>query len=86
MYNWRDKAECADLDTEKFWAVPNERLAAYYCAACASKNNCLRYAVSKRVDEGVWGGYRFQRGVRRPLADPLPPGRLIGGIELAFYE
>lgn len=61
---WRDEAACAEVDTAIFFPVSTagvsaEVEAAYaktFCTACPVKAPCLRHALTRREDYGVWGG------------------------------
>jgi WhiB family redox-sensing transcriptional regulator len=55
---WMDNARCIDLSPSEFF--PNEgvgvEVAKRVCAECIVKEECLEYALTHRIDHGVWGG------------------------------
>jgi len=55
---WMALGKCRDLDPTIFF--PNDGLgvqaAQRICAECPVKVACLEYALTNRVDHGVWGG------------------------------
>ncbi|MHB1504145.1 MAG: WhiB family transcriptional regulator [Acidimicrobiales bacterium] len=55
---WMSKGKCKDMDPAVFF--PNDgvgvQVAQRICADCPVKAPCLEYALTNRVDHGVWGG------------------------------
>lgn len=55
---WMQHGRCRDMDPSVFF--PNDgigvQVAQRICAECPVKTPCLEYALSNRVDHGVWGG------------------------------
>jgi WhiB family transcriptional regulator, redox-sensing transcriptional regulator len=57
---WMADANCLDSDPEIFY--PNKgaktkcRQAKQICDACPVKQQCLRYAVKRHEEWGIWGG------------------------------
>jgi WhiB family transcriptional regulator, redox-sensing transcriptional regulator len=53
-----NSGKCKEMDPAIFF--PNDGLgvqvAQRICADCSVKSACLEYALSNRVDHGVWGG------------------------------
>jgi WhiB family redox-sensing transcriptional regulator len=66
---WMERARCQEIPPNTFF--PSDGLgvevAKAICAECAVSGNCLEYALSQRVDHGVWGGCseRQRRRIRR---------------------
>ena len=56
--SWRTKANCLDADPDIFFPDigSNGTNAKRVCAECKVRYECLEYAVSNRILEGVWGG------------------------------
>lgn len=56
---WQAQALCRDLPTELFYdelePAAVER-AKKVCAACTVRVACLREALSRRDQDGIWGG------------------------------
>jgi len=55
---WMLDARCRDLDPAEFFpsdGVGVER-ARRICAECPVRAECLEYALTYRIDHGVWGG------------------------------
>ena len=60
--DWRGGAACADpisVNPEWFYSLSSAKIdkAKSVCARCAVKSYCLGYALAKREQEGVWGGF-----------------------------
>lgn len=55
---WMNDAECKQLNPEVFF--PSDGIgvieAQRVCAACPVKAACLEYALTYRIEHGVWGG------------------------------
>jgi WhiB family redox-sensing transcriptional regulator len=57
---WKDKAACADMDSDLFMSDQDEAIKA--CQKCPVRGPCLEYALDTDSD-GVWGGTTLpQRG------------------------
>ena len=57
--SWPDRAACKGQDTEKWFPVGSgdpDPHAKATCAGCPVRTECLEYALSVPVKEGVWGG------------------------------
>jgi WhiB family redox-sensing transcriptional regulator len=56
--DWMDNVSCKGVDTKVFF--PSEaagvEAAQLVCAQCIVRIECLEYALSNRIDYGVWGG------------------------------
>lgn len=59
--DWRDLANCADMDPALFF--PKENVAAarhielrIVCAGCVVREQCLDFALSTNQAHGFWGG------------------------------
>jgi WhiB family transcriptional regulator, redox-sensing transcriptional regulator len=76
---WMEEGKCRDLDPAVFF--PNDGLgvqvAQRICAECPVKGPCLEYALTNRVDHGVWGG-TSERERRRILRQ-----RRVGRVQLS---
>ncbi len=74
MSDWRDDAECRDMDPERWF--PSARIpyvlaeqiadAKAICARCRVAEACLEYALSNGIDDGIYGGLTEKE--RRKLA------------------
>lgn len=55
---WMELGKCRDLDPAIFF--PSDGIgvqsAQRICKECPVQSACLEYALSNRVDHGVWGG------------------------------
>lgn len=67
MFNWQDKANCADTDTSWFYSGngsttsgkgDNEKYlpGKYLCADCEVREHCLETALKNKEPYGIWGG------------------------------
>jgi len=59
MGDWRDDAECVNVDPEAFFPVVknSEKEAARICEQdCIVAEECLAYAFKTRQRHGIWGG------------------------------
>ena len=56
--DWRDQAECRDLDVNLFFPVSeeDEAPAKDVCAVCPVREECLDWAIATRQSDGIWGG------------------------------
>ncbi len=65
---WMEKAECREKDPGIFY--PHDAggvvAAREICKICEVKTVCLEYALTERIDHGVWGG-TSERERRRML-------------------
>lgn len=69
---WREKAVCANSDTEKFFpqrdgvdAAMIVAQAQLCCAECTVRKDCLEFALVNKLKYGIWGGVtpRNRRGL-----------------------
>ncbi|MDZ7786231.1 MAG: WhiB family transcriptional regulator [Candidatus Saccharibacteria bacterium] len=55
---WMEDGDCRDHPPETFF--PSDGIgvliAQRICAECLVQEECLDYAVTERIDHGVWGG------------------------------
>ncbi len=69
---WWDQARCAEADTDVFYPKKSAspRKAKRYCAECVVREPCLRYALERKEQFGVWGGMtaRQRRALSRSQA------------------
>lgn len=56
--NWMAKGLCANQPPEVFFPSDGVgvEVAKRICAKCPVVDGCLEYALSNRIDHGVWGG------------------------------
>ena len=67
---WFDQAKCKGLDTDWFFPEVGGRgvpEAARFCAGCPVRIDCLDYALTNRIEHGIWGGFsaRDRKTLRR---------------------
>lgn len=62
---WRDGAACLGLDGEPFFGK-SPHAAKAICQQCFVIEDCLNYALTARIEFGIWGGLspRERRRVR----------------------
>lgn len=55
---WMARGKCRDLPPSLFFPSDGVgvEVARKICAECCVREECLEYAVSQRIDHGVWGG------------------------------
>ena len=55
---WMSHGNCAHESPSKFFPSDGVgvEIARRICATCPQKEPCLEYALSHRIDHGVWGG------------------------------
>jgi WhiB family redox-sensing transcriptional regulator len=55
---WMDRARCRTLSPAEFFPSDGVgvEVAKRVCAECAVRADCLEYALTYRIDHGVWGG------------------------------
>lgn len=60
--SWIDEAACRDVaDPEMFFPSGDtirRRNGLKLCASCPVQEECGRYALDARIDNGIWGGMR----------------------------
>lgn len=56
--DWSVDALCTQTDPELFFPTlgQNTHTAKQVCAACPVRSECLEFALTHRIDHGVWGG------------------------------
>ncbi len=56
--DWRDWADCAQVDPEMWFPEPNEQAqrAIAVCHSCRVRVECLADALTAGTADGVWGG------------------------------
>jgi hypothetical protein len=72
---WRQKAACANTDTEGFFPSKGKEArtqhvistARLVCASCSVRKECLEFAVNNSVIYGIWGG--LTREERKAIKD-----------------
>lgn len=66
--DWMATGRCRDMDPAVFFPSDGVgvQVAQRICNECPVKSPCLEYALSNRVDHGVWGG-ASERERRRML-------------------
>ncbi|MFC8271115.1 WhiB family transcriptional regulator [Streptomyces sp. NPDC057271] len=95
-YDWRDDADCQrlGLDPEGFFpvgtsAVPMAQAAEAkrFCRSCPVAMSCARWAIDRRIDDGVWGGvdelqrrHIFRTNNANQLNDPDHVGELVHAV------
>jgi WhiB family redox-sensing transcriptional regulator len=63
--DWWRSANCAGTDTDAFFGDGQMAWAKRLCGRCDVAEACLQYAVTNRIDWGLWGGLTPQQ--RKPL-------------------
>lgn len=61
--DWRSAGHCVGSDPE-LWFSSDEELslfAADICSECPVRRECLAWAISAGVSDGIWGGRDFGR-------------------------
>lgn len=70
--DWVDQAACRDSDLATFFPLIGDRrtylAAVAICQDCPVQAACLDYAITNRIQFGVWGGLNVDR--RRRMAGP----------------
>lgn len=59
--SWRSHAACQKEGNFIFFASSEREQAITICQSCGVKEDCLNFAVSNKVKDGVWGGRYFGR-------------------------
>lgn len=88
MSDWRHEAACLDEDPELFWpigtsgpAVQQAEEAKAVCRRCEVQETCLRWALNKHQDFGIWGGLdEEERVVLRRREQRMRRGESSGPI------
>lgn len=76
--DWQDYAACLGSDPDSFFPERGDRTteAKAVCAGCVVREACLEYALTHRIDHGIWGGTveRDRRRIRRQRAQAARRG------------
>jgi WhiB family redox-sensing transcriptional regulator len=74
--NWRDKADCAEIDPETFFPERGHSREAVrakaFCGECEVRRECLTAALEMDERFGIWGG--VSEATRRPLHSAVNKG------------
>lgn len=80
---WRDRGACLHEPPELFFPIGTVGPAALQlaeakrvCAGCTVRDDCLQWAMSLNVEQGVWGG--LSEDERRSLRRRTARDRLAG--------
>jgi WhiB family redox-sensing transcriptional regulator len=67
---WMSEARCRDEPAEVFFPTDGSgvEVARRICAACPVRERCLDYAITHRIEHGIWGG-ASERARRRMARD-----------------
>lgn len=68
--DWMSSAVCAQVDPELFTDPTMVREAKRVCTGCPVVNECLAWALTQRLDYGVYGG--MSSSARASLRSTLP--------------
>ena len=81
---WRDAALCAQTDPDEFFPEKGESSsrAKAVCRACTVRADCLRFALDRGEEHGVWGGLTPEE---RRAADDASLADIIAGDDAVFY-
>lgn len=87
---WQNQASCRSSDpTLWFGHTPDEQAAAVaICNACPVRSDCLDYALTNRIDHGIWGGATEAdrlKVVRKKHID-IPPLTELHGTTTAYVN
>ena len=74
---WMAAGKCADMSPNTFFPSDGSgvEVAQKICADCPSKEPCLEYALTNRIDHGVWGGTSERQ--RRRILRARRLGRMV---------
>jgi WhiB family redox-sensing transcriptional regulator len=84
---WFDDAACKGQPSD-LWFPDNGEVceaAKQVCNGCSVRGECLAYALTNRIDYGVWGGAsakQRQRMRRKNVAGTLSPSPLLHRLQL----
>ncbi len=73
---WMSSGNCADTNPDAFFPSDGVgvEMAKSICEDCPVAGLCLEYALTYRIDHGVWGGCseRQRRRIRKERRELLP--------------
>lgn len=65
---WMKDAKCSGMGTDAFFSDTGEtkkcRQACEFCQDCLVKDECLEFALTNRIQFGVWGGMAWSKRER----------------------
>lgn len=70
---WARNAACIDADPKLFFPDRGQPItpARAICASCVVVDDCLHYALTWRIDQGVWGGMSVVERNKLPKPEAL---------------
>lgn len=86
-HSWMEKGSCRAVSPELFFPSDGAGVeqAKRICATCSVQSDCLTYALTYRIDHGVWGG-TSERQRRRMLRSKKHNMQLLRSSEVAAKE
>jgi hypothetical protein len=83
--DWRDQADCAEIDPELWFPERGHSIQAKrakaICASCPVRLRCLETALEDDSRDGIWGG--LAEVERRPLHSVVNKGASARDVALA---
>ena len=72
---WTERAACANLQTKRFFPSESESSAeaVAVCRQCPVQSDCLQYALTRGIKDGVWGGTTERERMRMLRIRPKQP-------------
>jgi WhiB family redox-sensing transcriptional regulator len=83
--DWMDDGACIDTDPTPFFPKQgrsSSRHAKAICGRCPVVNECLAYALTWRIEHGVWGNATVRE--REKMVKPEIPEGFGGSLHLAL--
>lgn len=62
---WMERGACTkNIPTDIFFDKWGSHTAKMYCTSCVVRQDCLDYAITNEITDGVWGGLTAQERQR----------------------
>lgn len=77
-FKWMDHARCVGVDPDLFYPSQGQPAleARMICGKCIVRAACLRAALARREQFGIWGG-TSERERRRMRPGDVPAGKVV---------
>ena len=79
--SWMDSALCAEIGGDDWFPEiggENGKRAKQICASCNVVQQCLEYALTHGITEGIWGGQSPQERAKLRRPNRLYPNLIVG--------
>lgn len=80
---WQTRAACEGADPDIFFGSGIKK-ALEYCNSCPVQIDCLEYAITEKIHDGIWGGKTPQQRQGKRLKWGRPNGPIAHGTHRGY--